>query len=447
MANVVDAAQLAEGRAVQSVNEEGQQLTGAGDLGAAHLASIKKLTGWNAFFRSVALSNYETTPPAIMAELGNGAGVGQVSTVVSNMWRKLPADRRKQWHEAVDSKPKLDVRAVFVDISRAFNTINHYQLLETPRDMGIRRSLWNTISSHLGNACLPLSVVPVKYTDDLTSTEVLMGTLPGQTQMALDSVVERGDQFSLSANAKKTKDMVISARKADHAPNPPHPTIAGHEIGRVVSFKLLGVYISSHLTWDSHGVRERVTRNGATVAKEKEATRTLSPERQVGSQICRGTVGISGRRLQIFQMCGDGGQALLQRLVTDVRALSWAWVSSIWPAVGFFGFFGGSVLGTVVTEGGGSSTAPPPERRCDRVAGIAGDSGGNKIRKWLTRDTGILWRTLALEVADFAGVEDSDRSTDRVLVRVTPKCLRLLTTCSTVPSKVTGESILAENEL
>ncbi|KAI8518802.1 hypothetical protein Bbelb_020590 [Branchiostoma belcheri] len=46
----VDAAQLAEGRAVQLVNEEGQQLAGAGDLGAAHLASIKKLTGWNAFF-------------------------------------------------------------------------------------------------------------------------------------------------------------------------------------------------------------------------------------------------------------------------------------------------------------------------------------------------------------------------------------------------------------
>ncbi|XP_078686973.1 uncharacterized protein LOC144919400 [Branchiostoma floridae x Branchiostoma belcheri] len=87
----VDAAQLAEGRAVQLVNEEGHQLAGAGDLGAAHLASIKKLTGWNAFFRSVA--------PAVMAELGNGAGVGQVSTVVSNMWRKLPADRRKDWEE------------------------------------------------------------------------------------------------------------------------------------------------------------------------------------------------------------------------------------------------------------------------------------------------------------------------------------------------------------
>ncbi|KAI8496947.1 hypothetical protein Bbelb_256020 [Branchiostoma belcheri] len=28
-----------------------------------------------------------------------------------------------------------------------------------------------------------------------------------------------------------------------------------------------------------------------------------------------------------------------------------------------------------------------------------------------TGDAGILWRTLALEVADFAGVEDSDRST------------------------------------
>ncbi|KAI8487852.1 hypothetical protein Bbelb_343000 [Branchiostoma belcheri] len=116
-------------------------------------------------------------------------------------------------------------------------------------------------------------------------------------------------------------------------------------------------------------------------------------------------------------------------------------------------------------------------------------------RVWISvhysvRDTGILWRTLALEVADFAGVEDSDRSTvctwllqcetcvetgemvetvlcrdycrkemtsmccdqDRVFVRVTPKCLWLVTTCSTVPPRVTGgvgcdeEGIRADEE-
>ncbi len=37
---------------------------------------------------------------------------------------------------------------------------------------------------------LPPSVIPVKYADDLTITEFLMGSLPGLTQKALDSIVD-----------------------------------------------------------------------------------------------------------------------------------------------------------------------------------------------------------------------------------------------------------------
>lgn len=91
---------------------------------------------------------------------------------------------------------------------------------------------------------LPPSVIPVKYGDDLTITEFLMGSLLGLTQKALDSVVEWGQEFTLAINGAKTVDMVISARREDNIPSPSSPVISGHAISRVSTFKLLGVQIS-----------------------------------------------------------------------------------------------------------------------------------------------------------------------------------------------------------
>ncbi len=79
-----------------------------------------------------------------------------------------------------------------------------------------------------------------------------MGSLPGLTQKALDSVVEWGQEFTLAMNGAKTVDMVISARREDNIPSPPSPVISGHAISRVSTFKLLGVQISSDLSWDAH---------------------------------------------------------------------------------------------------------------------------------------------------------------------------------------------------
>ncbi len=92
----------------------------------------------------------------------------------------------------------------------------------------------------------------MKYADDLTITEFLMGSLPGLTQKALDSVVEWVQEFTLAMNGAKTVDMVISARREDSIHSPPSPVISGHAISRVSTFKLLGVQISSDLSWDAH---------------------------------------------------------------------------------------------------------------------------------------------------------------------------------------------------
>jgi len=179
-----------------------------------------------------------------------------------------------------------------VDFSRAIDTIDHGQLLLSLADFGVRRDLWLSIRSYLEGrtqqvkwgACLsgardvlagvpqggllspllfvicinsldlslPSSVIPVKYADDLTNSEFLMGHLPGQTQRALDAVMNWAVPFNLSANGKKTKDMIISARRNDNLPVPPPPIVDGRDIERVTTFKLLGVHVSADLTWDAH---------------------------------------------------------------------------------------------------------------------------------------------------------------------------------------------------
>ncbi len=53
-------------------------------------------------------------------------------------------------------------------------------------------------------------------------------------------------------NGAKTVDMVIHARREDNIPSPPSPVISGHAIRTVSTFKLLGVQISSDLSWDAH---------------------------------------------------------------------------------------------------------------------------------------------------------------------------------------------------
>ncbi len=198
----------------------------------------------------------------------------------------------QHWHEALNSSPKMDIHAVFVDFTRAFDTIKHCQLLYSLADLHVRRPLWLIVRSYLSNreqrvkwgssvsnsfpvsagvpqggllspllfvicinsldSYLPPSVIPVKYADDLTITEFLMGSLPGLTQKALDSVVEWGQEFTLAMNGAKTVDMVISARRENNIPSPPSPVISGHAINRVSTFKLLGVQISSDLSWDAH---------------------------------------------------------------------------------------------------------------------------------------------------------------------------------------------------
>ena len=197
----------------------------------------------------------------------------------------------QSWHDAVDARPKCDVHVTFIDFTRAFDTISHGHLLHSLKMLGVTKTIWLTVSSYLedrrqtvkwGNhlskpqavlagvpqggvlspllfvlcmnfldQLLPASVEPIKYADDLTLSEHLMGSLPGQMQAAVDAVTDWGQTYCLAANAGKTKDMVISLRAPQNRPIPPPIVLNNQAVERVDTFKLLGIQLSSDLKWDA----------------------------------------------------------------------------------------------------------------------------------------------------------------------------------------------------
>jgi len=53
-------------------------------------------------------------------------------------------------------------------------------------------------------------------------------------------------------NTNKTRELIISFNKKVNAEDIPPLCINGNNIDRVTTFKLLGVFVSSALSWDYH---------------------------------------------------------------------------------------------------------------------------------------------------------------------------------------------------
>ena len=71
-----------------------------------------------------------------------------------------------------------------------------------------------------------------------------------QVQLAIDQITEWTECNNMGLNVKKTKELRISfVKKPVQFDN---LTSAGAEINIVDNFKLLGVVISSDLTWSTH---------------------------------------------------------------------------------------------------------------------------------------------------------------------------------------------------
>ncbi len=81
--------------------------------------------------------------------------------------------------------------------------------------------------------------------DDSTIIEEVIDPADSIMQDDLYDIVEWSDDNNTRINGKKTKEMIISFKKKP--PHFPSLKVRGATIERVVSSKLLGIYVSSDL--------------------------------------------------------------------------------------------------------------------------------------------------------------------------------------------------------
>ena len=196
-----------------------------------------------------------------------------------------------RWYQALDLKQYVAV--LFLDVSKAFDTVNHPLLLSKLRCLGLDASSvsWfqsylsdrsqvtrvsNSTSSHgsttsgvpqgsvLGPTLFSLfindlpTVLPpdctVLFADD--TTIFLVGNDCRLLNTSLQSCLDLANKWltnnGLQLNVDKTKCMLIRSPRARVHPPLLHIHLSGSQIEQVSSFKLLGVLINDTLTWTSH---------------------------------------------------------------------------------------------------------------------------------------------------------------------------------------------------
>ena len=77
-------------------------------------------------------------------------------------------------------------------------------------------------------------------------------TLHNTLQTAADYLVSWAHNNEMMTSINKTKDLIICFNKKVSAEDIPPLCINGNNIERVNTFKLLGVFVSSDLSWDYH---------------------------------------------------------------------------------------------------------------------------------------------------------------------------------------------------
>ena len=205
------------------------------------------------------------------------------------------------WYKALDNKQFIGV--VFLDISKAFDTVNHDLLLFKLTKLGLSpdtlswfqsylsdRSHVTRVESSYSSAGFPTSGVPqgsilgptlfsifindlpavlppgstVLFADD-TAIFIVSDSIPSlnsSLQTCLDLANLWLAKNGLKLNVSKTKSMLVhsSKKKLQSGLN---LSINGHDVIQVRCFKYLGVLVNDTLTWSDHidMVCNKVTRN------------------------------------------------------------------------------------------------------------------------------------------------------------------------------------------
>jgi hypothetical protein len=192
-------------------------------------------------------------------------------------------DMLHHWHSAADRGQSA--RVVFIDFAKAFDHVDHnilvakllaYDLPDviirwmmsflTDRHqrvkIGDNLSGWLKMAAGMpqGSFLGPLTFIILidnlraaclthKFVDDTTLTEILNRRAASSMQTIVDDLVQQAADNAMNVNGRKTKELLIGPISR----YPPPPLIvAGADVERVDSFKLLGVHVSSDLKWTRH---------------------------------------------------------------------------------------------------------------------------------------------------------------------------------------------------
>lgn len=205
-----------------------------------------------------------------------------------------------QIYKAIDNgRPSL---CVFLDLSKAFDTVSHKQLLETLEDIGVRGTTYNLLESYLYQRKQFVQVENEMSSEELVQFGVPQGTVLGpllfsiylnnllnlnttgtiisfaddtvivyednnwhdlkeKVESDMPHIIEWFNHQLLTINYEKTKFMTFTAYR-NHLPNFNTLDIRDNEliinVSRTDTIKYLGVIIDSHMRWDVH--TENVTK-------------------------------------------------------------------------------------------------------------------------------------------------------------------------------------------